>query len=434
MNAAADRLDDSYPHGTVDGYKGGCKGNVCPAGADHGLSCKKANQLHAGDYRYQKLVKRGMTPGEIADELGLNPDPSAAPAKPKPSPADVARHTTVREEPPAPPAPLLEAAAPPLAEWSNDPSGPEPTLEVDEDAAVQVPGEDVAEGEGMGHYTFARFTAGLSQKAAREKGAEIREWMRTHGWPNVRGRGTVPQEALAAYAAVHPLLGGTEAELAPVGEQELDDAAAELVTEGEIEDGLTEHDEATDVAMGLPEWSEVVSNYPPAEHFASEILDETRDRIQEQPRPEWGTVAESVDVERAREIAARLFLELTDAEAARDRAESALELTLQKWSDAVSRGTRLELHLRILRPHVQYLRDVSRLSEKQALTLSDELARQKEISAALRLQLQVVQDTAEEHRTGRRAAELERDRLRALIEAEAIATPRRRRALRKAAS
>ncbi|QOC24816.1 hypothetical protein IC744_16265 [Microbacterium hominis] len=74
MNAAADRLDDSFPHGTVDGYKGGCRGNACPAGDEYGLSCKRANQLNAGDYRYQKLVKRGLTPGDIALELGLVPE------------------------------------------------------------------------------------------------------------------------------------------------------------------------------------------------------------------------------------------------------------------------------------------------------------------------------------------------------------------------
>ncbi|QXE31636.1 hypothetical protein IZR02_07000 [Microbacterium paraoxydans] len=36
-----------------------------------------------GDYRYQKLAKAGATPGEIADQLGLNPEipPMPAPKK-----------------------------------------------------------------------------------------------------------------------------------------------------------------------------------------------------------------------------------------------------------------------------------------------------------------------------------------------------------------
>ena len=72
--SGADRLEDGFPHGTREGYDQGCKGGWCPAGEEHGLSCSRARQLAAGDYRYQKLARQGLTPGAIADELGLNPE------------------------------------------------------------------------------------------------------------------------------------------------------------------------------------------------------------------------------------------------------------------------------------------------------------------------------------------------------------------------
>ena len=80
--SAADRLEDGFPHGTKDGYEQGCKG-VCPAGEEFGLSCRKAKSLAAGDYQYQKLARRGASPAEIADALGLMPE-IAATAKPHP--------------------------------------------------------------------------------------------------------------------------------------------------------------------------------------------------------------------------------------------------------------------------------------------------------------------------------------------------------------
>ncbi|MFF2631985.1 histone-like nucleoid-structuring protein Lsr2 [Microbacterium sp. NPDC058021] len=74
--SAADRLEDSFPHGTADGYDAGCRGVICPAAVEHGLSCQRAKQLTAGDYQYQKLVRRGASPAEIAEALGLHPAPT----------------------------------------------------------------------------------------------------------------------------------------------------------------------------------------------------------------------------------------------------------------------------------------------------------------------------------------------------------------------
>ena len=43
----------------------------------YGLSCKRAKQLSASDYGYQKLAKRGLTPGEMlafGPSCGERPD------------------------------------------------------------------------------------------------------------------------------------------------------------------------------------------------------------------------------------------------------------------------------------------------------------------------------------------------------------------------
>lgn len=182
MNAAADRLDDSFPHGTVDGYKAGCRGNICPSGDEYGLSCKRASQLHAGDYRYQKLVKRGLTPADIALELGLIPDnPSAdvVPAKNKPQPAA-----------------SLDAAQP-LAEQSQDPSDTTPTP-VDEVAAA-TPEEAPAEGEDMGRPEPVTAT-----KPPLPSQSIIRAWARANGL-DVNPRGSVRTDIVDAYLTAHTL-------------------------------------------------------------------------------------------------------------------------------------------------------------------------------------------------------------------------------------
>lgn len=79
MSRTLDTLLDAQ-HGTVDGYRAGCRGSHCPAGEDHGLSCSIANTYAAGNWNYMKALRRGLTPPEIAAELGLHP----ACAKPAP--------------------------------------------------------------------------------------------------------------------------------------------------------------------------------------------------------------------------------------------------------------------------------------------------------------------------------------------------------------
>lgn len=119
--SSADLLEDGFPHGTRQGFEKGCRGGVCPAGVEHGLSCRRANMLAAGDYRYQKLTRAGATPAAIADELGLIPEISAAPTPKKRAPRRSEQRT--EEVPPAvsvaaPIESVLAEPAPAAAKWA----------------------------------------------------------------------------------------------------------------------------------------------------------------------------------------------------------------------------------------------------------------------------------------------------------------------------
>lgn len=79
--SAVDRLEDGFPHGTVAGFDSGCRGGYCPGEDEHGLSCRRAKHLAAGDWRYNRLVAQGLTPAEIAAELGETPHEHPAPLR-----------------------------------------------------------------------------------------------------------------------------------------------------------------------------------------------------------------------------------------------------------------------------------------------------------------------------------------------------------------
>lgn len=419
MNAAADRLEDGFPHGTLDGCRQGCRGNVCPAGADHGLSCKRANQLNAGDYRYQKLARMGMKPSEIADELGLNPDPSAAAPVPSRRPRavedlDEDDTTGLFEEPQAPEPQSAEVDP-------STPAEPEPGLEP---MAKPAPA-----------YTLADFTEGMSPAAKSAKGREIREWCRANGFPGVPAKGVVPRDALAAYAAAHlPIseeaasVGWSPAGAAQVAERllsELKDKPEEfglIPAEGEEGHAVAEFVSHTLGIPLAPADPPVTEPTTPDGFFTSETLAETRDRIDAPPthRPEWGQVAAAADVERARQLAARLLLELTDAEAARDRAEAALAMTLQKWDAAASEVTGLQLRLSVVTSMAPYLRAAARAEEIRALDFADRLAAAQERA-----------DLADEYRHRALAAEAELSRIQAIVLAATGTTRHRRRLIRR---
>lgn len=151
---ATDRLDDDFPHGTRLGFEKGCRGR-CPAGDEHGLSCKRAKMLAAGDYQYQKLFRRGATPAEIAEHFGLVPEVHAAP---KTDPAPGATESVTNED-------------------SDD--QPAPTAQPD----------------GFEVFTKQHARTELPEGVTR---AEIRVWARANGF-RVNDRGALPKAVIEAY-------------------------------------------------------------------------------------------------------------------------------------------------------------------------------------------------------------------------------------------
>ncbi|CAN7239449.1 hypothetical protein LJR045_000957 [Microbacterium sp. LjRoot45] len=512
-------LPEGVEHGTPEGHEAGCKGEKhCPALHTHGMTCTYAYvRSTTTPDRYFKAKSRDPRPEAIARTLGFKPirrgetidvlqedekfaERSAAMrerAQHRPSansaindepatPAVDQTPTEVLDERPDEPVDLGEAAAPPLAERSNDPSGSDEAPVVDEASAVQAPGEGVAEDEGMGHPTPAAekpaptaddekrrraeirawaaehgvtvskagriphaivvawlnedpsmlpttatsnvptsadaeptpprlsdFTAGLNDRQAKALGREIRAWCRTNGFPHVPDKGKIPADALAAYAAAQSTI--------VVDEQELAETAALISAEALVEHGLAEGP-VEELAAGL------------LHSERSDMLDETRARIDEPPRPEWGDVAAAADVEHAREIAARLFLNLTDAEAERDRALAALDLALRKWDEANTALASKERRLSMIHGMLAFQRARAITEESRAKDLSDKLAALEEKHRGLQETARKVATALLESDKRAFAARVERDRLRALIEDAAVGTARRRRWLRKAAS
>lgn len=188
--SGADRMEDGFPHGTVEGYLDGCRGGSCPAGIEHGLSCRKAKLLAAGDYRYQRLVSAGHTPAQIATLLAdpTTPTPDPTPKEnPMPTPTDAAKTSK----------PLTVDPVPEISDDVVD--EPAPTTPKTPRRAPAAPLE----------YSTDRWTDGLKGTAKTAKLHEIREWARANGH-TVPDHGRIPQAALAAYARFEGLIAASE--------------------------------------------------------------------------------------------------------------------------------------------------------------------------------------------------------------------------------
>lgn len=357
--STADKIDDSWPHthGTVEGYDHGCRGGSCPAGDEYGLSCKLAKSLSRNDYRYGRLVRTGATVAEIAAEFDLVGTSTPAPAKPKPA------AKTKRIPKPAPPAPDVV------------PPAPETEPEVVDDVAEQTPETDPA----------------APVTPAPPSAQEIRKWARDRGY-ELPSFGRIPNHIRAHYDEAHAPKAPAEVGILPA---EVIDAFTDSVRRGYLShqtQDMTEPDTQApelDTETPLPvtaqlNGGELVIPLDPARYAA--IAHPVAIAQQAGPRPEWGYVALQEDLERAnaaadialeerdraRGFAARLFDELhrtettaaehreraaaaladylrdlAEAEQARDIAEqalaaeaegrriaeSALQLTLEKWGE-----------------------------------------------------------------------------------------------------
>ncbi|MFF8187708.1 hypothetical protein ACF044_10670 [Microbacterium sp. NPDC016588] len=172
-----------YPHGTVEGFDGGCRGGACPAADEHGLSCKRAKTLSRSDIRYNRLVKAGRTPAEIAAIIDHGEPEDTAIA---------VEAATVTVESPAPaekPAAVYVGAAVTVS------TNPAPV-----DTAAREELISTAEGR-----------------------AKIREWGRAQGF--VLGvKGKLPGGVVAAYLRAHGLTAPETAPAEPVTPEEFSEA------------------------------------------------------------------------------------------------------------------------------------------------------------------------------------------------------------------
>lgn len=72
--SAADLLDDGFPHGTLDGYREGCRGSHCAAP----IACRDVYRRYSGDAEFRRLIDSGNTLNvkiarEADDERHLTP-------------------------------------------------------------------------------------------------------------------------------------------------------------------------------------------------------------------------------------------------------------------------------------------------------------------------------------------------------------------------
>lgn len=398
MNAAADRLEDGYPHGTPDGYAQGCRGTVCPGADMYGLSCKRAKQLAASDYGYQKLAKRGLTPGEIALELGLIPEAPTAPVVPRK------------------PRPTAEA--------------PAPTAEEPEAAVIEP----------------------APAPAARPSQSEIRAWARSNGI-DVNPKGSVRTDVVNAYLAAHsdplhqeqataapavdtptepdithlPVHADATAELIDQIRDRIDMPAADTahVDENALADATTEPDEGVEISTPgefAARWNRLtdeeriawITGMRIARAAAERCITDNHATLVElrDTRPDWATVATTEDLaatieqrDQARRFATRYLEELTHLEA---REESALTLALTRWAAAAAERDHLATLVTALTAELDTSTDVEeRLAEAHAnlralATITEE---RDALAAQLTLTMAVATDQHEEIERQRRVIE-----------------------------
>lgn len=121
--SAFDLLDDTFPHGTPEGFRAGCRGSVCPAP----LSCRAVNTRYSGDFTFRRLIDSGMPLKEIlerdaAERAGIRERDRAAEREARraaaPAPIPRAKPRTTRPKPPprprATPRPARAAASAPV--------------------------------------------------------------------------------------------------------------------------------------------------------------------------------------------------------------------------------------------------------------------------------------------------------------------------------
>lgn len=378
MMSSSDLFIEGYPHGTPQGYDDGCRGAVCPAGIEYGLSCKIAKQKSRGDYQYQQLVKKGATLAEIADALGLvGSEPGAPKPKKTPTPtpatarggrplADAANTTALAA------AELVDAAAE-LEQHIPDPtiSPIEQAWQIREHVGPMRREDGTLNTTAIAEEATLRQRAGLpawiadldappaepdtheepAAPAPTHSPREIREWARNRGY-EVGAKGKIPQHIVDHYwEATGRLDTPARVDNAPMpADEQIAADSADLHTETPELTPEDLDDLADQIVQSMHALPAAVAAH------VEDLEDELTELVTSDPdeRPTWDRVALTVDLEAARNLACRLEQELARSEeqreadraqhrtllsrirlteAERDSANHALELAVRKWGD-----------------------------------------------------------------------------------------------------
>ncbi|MGX9348134.1 Lsr2 family DNA-binding protein [Microbacterium sp. KNMS] len=329
-----------FPHGTPAGYDNGCRSNTaCPAFTEHGMSCATAKTKANGDYTVSRMFARGDDVATIAAHVNGAPAPATTLAAALADAQKAKAEKTTKAKPSKPtPAPKPAPAKP---------KAPEPEVEPAA-AAEEQP------------KTAEQVTAVAAKRAPKTRAARIRAWAKDKGY-DVPARGTIAREIVEHYNDTHPddpadiTVPAADAWAGAVARAtdtpEADVRAATAIAAPETASDLTTALAAARVAAAQAEardadasphaviLPDVVAGARVAmatdgdsiavamasEDDPSKITVAALPAEAKPERPDWGSVAESVDVERARAIAVRLEQELARAEEERDAAVSKLQ-------------------------------------------------------------------------------------------------------------
>jgi hypothetical protein len=345
--SSADLWEDNYPHGTPEGYDGGCKGGACPAGVAYGLSCKTAKSKSNGDVQYRRLVKAGNSVPEIADALGLiGSDPSSAPAAK--APAKKPTPKTVRESgmSMSDAAAALQRAAQVTAVRPEDVGivdTAEPKHGTPAEATTAIVADEKREARVAAlkaHATTKSEQPTPTPAAAKEptptptpapapapKAGEIRAWAKAKGY-DVGSTGKLPKYIVDDYwektgrltPAPSPSF---EAVAEPVEICLICKKTGAANFECEHPDAHTPNASATHDANGEPTGDTEPEDTDVTVVITAEIPDEPEATTEE--RPDWGTIAARVDLEAARRWAVRFEQEYAHIEEKLAATETACE-------------------------------------------------------------------------------------------------------------
>jgi hypothetical protein len=362
--SSTDLFVDGYPHGTPQGYDDGCRGGACPTGVAYGLSCKIAKQKSSGDYQYQRLVKSGASIPSIAYALGLVGTESApAPAAPKKKPARVAPTPATAKggvslvDAAAAVAKVAAAGAGSIADIAASAHTDEPTATAGAvvTSAVEQPADyqtapEAAQPAAPELVTPAPEPLEPDQTPTTDATPaptprEIRAWAIAKGY-DVASMGKIPQHIVDHYWEATGRLNPAAATTAPDTDTPAAVTTAPKTVTEDTKPATTDADDVEPDTEGIDE-------------VTVEITIDVPDTIAKAARPDWSDVAAHVDVEAARSLAARLWDELTQVEAALAAAQQEIETTTADYVETF--GQKLALEGRIGRRDEQYLADRRRI-------------------------------------------------------------------------